>query len=131
MEFWRKKSTLLAYKTKCTFYIIEWHVQKLNVVLQQKKLLALEKEMQPQKKVLKERGVRINFSFFQNWVIMNLKCKNCEKEFELFISEFCCKECEEKFYVKWVILPKFDLTNPLRPAPFMDWFRIRRWVLLN
>ena len=31
---------------------------------------------------------------------MNLKCKNCGKEFELFNSEFCCKECEEGFYVK-------------------------------
>jgi len=65
MEFLREKSTSLVYNTKHTFYVVEWHVQKLNVVLQLKKVLALEKEMQPQKKVLKERGVRINSPFLK------------------------------------------------------------------
>ncbi len=29
---------------------------------------------------------------------MNTRCKNCEKEFDLFISEFCSQECEEKYF---------------------------------
>jgi Zn finger protein HypA/HybF involved in hydrogenase expression len=31
---------------------------------------------------------------------MNFKCKNCEKEFELFNSEFCCMECSNDYYLK-------------------------------
>ena len=47
--------------------VSKWHKQKLNVVLQQKRQLVQEKEMQQQKKVLKaERGnVRINFFFLK------------------------------------------------------------------
>lgn len=31
---------------------------------------------------------------------MNVKCKNCGKEFDLFVSEFCCIECSEKYFMK-------------------------------
>ncbi len=31
---------------------------------------------------------------------MNVNCKNCGKEFELFINEFCCKECLDDYYLK-------------------------------
>jgi len=46
-------------------YYFQWQKeQKLNVVLQQKKLLSLEKETQLQKKILKvKRNVRIYFNF--------------------------------------------------------------------
>ena len=30
---------------------------------------------------------------------MDVKCKNCGKEFELFTSEFCCKECAEEYFM--------------------------------
>ncbi len=30
---------------------------------------------------------------------MDVKCKNCGKDFELFVSEFCCKECAEQYYM--------------------------------
>ncbi len=50
-------------------YYFQWQKeQKLNAVLQQKKLLSLEKEMQLQKKVLKvKRNVRIYFSLNVIW----------------------------------------------------------------
>ena len=32
--------------------------------------------------------------------IMNVNCKNCGKDFELFISEFCCKECAEEYFMR-------------------------------
>ena len=31
---------------------------------------------------------------------MNLKCKNCGKDFEVFISQFCRIECENEYYQK-------------------------------
>ena len=31
--------------------------------------------------------------------MMDSKCKNCGKDFDLFISEFCTKECEEKYFM--------------------------------
>jgi len=31
---------------------------------------------------------------------MNVKCKNCGKEFDLFVSEFCCNECSEEYFMK-------------------------------
>ncbi len=31
--------------------------------------------------------------------LMFIKCKNCGKDFELFINEFCCKECQEDFFM--------------------------------
>jgi len=31
--------------------------------------------------------------------MMNVKCKNCVKDFELFTSEFCCKECAEEYFM--------------------------------
>ncbi len=31
--------------------------------------------------------------------LMFIKCKNCGKDFELFINEFCCKECQEEFFM--------------------------------
>ena len=68
---------------------------------QQKKLLVLENETHQQRKVLKVEveNVRIN-SFFLRLETMNLKCKNCGKEFELFSSEFCCKECVDDYCMR-------------------------------
>jgi len=31
---------------------------------------------------------------------LNVKCKNCGKNFDLFVSEFCCKECSEAYFMK-------------------------------
>ena len=31
---------------------------------------------------------------------MLVKCKNCGKDFELFISEFCCLDCSKDYYLK-------------------------------
>jgi len=31
---------------------------------------------------------------------MNVKCKNYGKDFDLFVSEFCCKECSEEHFRK-------------------------------
>ena len=31
---------------------------------------------------------------------MNVKCKNCDKEFELFTSDFCCDECAEEYFMR-------------------------------
>ena len=31
---------------------------------------------------------------------MNLKCKNCGKDFEVFISKFCRIECENEYHQK-------------------------------
>jgi Zn finger protein HypA/HybF involved in hydrogenase expression len=30
---------------------------------------------------------------------MNVKCKNCKKEYELDASEFCCKACVEEYFM--------------------------------
>lgn len=46
--------------------VVRWHKQKLSVVLQQKRQLVQEKETQPQKRVLKAKGVRVIFYFFNN-----------------------------------------------------------------
>ena len=37
---------------------------------------------------------------------MDIKCKNCKKDFELFTSDFCCDECAEEYFVhpKWGIM---------------------------
>ena len=43
---------------------------------------------------------RQNQFFFLRLITMNLKCKNCGKEFELFSSEFCCKECVDDYYMR-------------------------------
>lgn len=29
---------------------------------------------------------------------MDIKCKNCGKDFEFFTSDFCCDVCAEKYY---------------------------------
>jgi len=31
--------------------------------------------------------------------IMEVKCKNCGKDYDLFTSEFCCKECAEEYFM--------------------------------
>jgi len=37
---------------------------------------------------------------------MDVKCKNCGKDFELFTSDFCCEQCAEDYFVhpKWEIM---------------------------
>ena len=39
-----------------------------------------------------------------NWssqvILMLVKCKNCGKDFELFVSEFCCLDCSKNYYLK-------------------------------
>jgi len=30
---------------------------------------------------------------------MDIKCKNYGKDFELFVSEFCCKDCAEAYFM--------------------------------
>ena len=39
-----------------------------------------------------------------NWssqvIFMIVKCKNCGKDFELFVSEFCCIGCSKEYYFK-------------------------------
>ena len=43
----------------------------------------------------------MNGNFGDAWDdIMNVKCKNCGKNFELFITEFCCKECAEEYFMR-------------------------------
>ena len=65
------------------YSIFQWQKeQKLNVALQQKKLLSLEKETQLQKKVLKvKRNVRIYFPFlFKLTFDVSCKLKLIKKE---------------------------------------------------
>ncbi len=31
---------------------------------------------------------------------MDVKCKNCRKDFELFTSDFCCDDCAEQYFMK-------------------------------
>lgn len=31
---------------------------------------------------------------------MDVKCKNCSKEFEYFTSDFCCEKCAEDYYMQ-------------------------------
>ena len=40
---------------------------------------------------------------------MDVKCKNCGKDFELFTSDFCCDECAEDYFVhpKWESCERF------------------------
>ncbi len=62
--FYIKDVHLHSIRPSTNLYLVRWHKQKLNVVLQQERPLAQDKEMQ-QKKVLKvARGdVRINLFF--------------------------------------------------------------------
>ena len=30
---------------------------------------------------------------------MDVKCKNCEKDFEYFTSDFCCEKCAEDYFM--------------------------------
>jgi len=55
----------VLYNTKQRLHVVRWDLQELNVVLQQKRLLPLEKEMQ-EKKVLRVReNDRIYSSFLK------------------------------------------------------------------
>jgi hypothetical protein len=30
---------------------------------------------------------------------MDIKCKNCGKDFEMFTSDFCCDKCAEEYFM--------------------------------
>jgi hypothetical protein len=53
----------VLYNTKQRLHVVRWDLQELNVVLQQKRLLPLEKEMQ-EKKVLRVRENDRTYSSF-------------------------------------------------------------------
>ena len=70
--------------------VVEWHKPKLSVAQQQKKPPLLEKEMQLQKKVLKlKRGNDRTYFLFLIGIIMNIKCKNCKKDFDEYEERNC------------------------------------------
>ncbi len=67
---------ILTIEKQVCCSIFQWQKeQKLNAVLQQKRLLALEKETQMQKRVLKvKRNVRIYFPFLFKLTV-DVNCK--------------------------------------------------------
>lgn len=33
-------------------------------------------------------------------IAMDVKCKNCSKDFEYFASDFCCEKCAEEYFMQ-------------------------------